>query len=396
MHEIDPPNARALKLPETAIHRTAAGGPLRQQRILYLMHVDWRWIKQRPHFLAEVLRATHEVRVMDRWLGPRAGGLTQNRTKVSITHLLPLPWLDGQLGEVLVETQRAWVALVANRFQPTAVWITHPLLYQVVPTTPKGLPLIYDCMDDVLGFKAGSSRTRRVQRLEQEVVLQSALILSSSAALREALIKRYGSACGTKTAVVRNAVSAEVVSTLARGAGTDPLPSPGRLTRIAYFGTVGEWFNWDLIVAAVNEVANLEVHVYGPILRSRAPVHDRIVYHGSVPHHDLPRIATSGYHAYVMPFEVSPLIEAVDPVKLYEYIAIGGETIAVRYAEVERLESMIHLYRSPAEFVHLLRQLTEGTLIRKNTAERRTAFLSANTWDIRCHQVNDLLAALRC
>ena len=33
------------------------------KRILYFMHVDWNWIKQRPHFLAEGLSQHFKVDV---------------------------------------------------------------------------------------------------------------------------------------------------------------------------------------------------------------------------------------------------------------------------------------------------------------------------------------------
>ena len=32
--------------------------------LLYLMHVDWRWIKQRPHFLAEILSEDLDLAVV--------------------------------------------------------------------------------------------------------------------------------------------------------------------------------------------------------------------------------------------------------------------------------------------------------------------------------------------
>ena len=34
-----------------------------RKKILYLMHIPWGWIKQRPHFLAELLSIDFDVDV---------------------------------------------------------------------------------------------------------------------------------------------------------------------------------------------------------------------------------------------------------------------------------------------------------------------------------------------
>ena len=53
------------------------------KKILYVMNVEWNWIKQRPHFIAEGLSKNHHVEVLYRYWYNRKG-LTLNRNENSV------------------------------------------------------------------------------------------------------------------------------------------------------------------------------------------------------------------------------------------------------------------------------------------------------------------------
>ena len=104
----------------------------------------------------------------------------------------------------------------------------------------------------------------------------------------------------------------------------------------------------------------------------------------------------SQFDAYVMPFLLSPLIEAVDPVKIYEYLAFGKEVLTVRYPEIERFSEFVHFYQAPSDFVRLdwNRSAAPGSLRRKHKQSNTPAFLAANTWESRGEQVFQLMTRL--
>ena len=60
--------------------------------------------------------------------------------------------------------------------------------------------------------------------------------------------------------------------------------------------------------------------------------------------------------AMIMPFKVNPIIEAVDPVKLYEYINMGKAVIAPYYKEIERFRPYVYFYWDETSFFQLLKQ----------------------------------------
>jgi len=210
--------------------------------------------------------------------------------------------------------------------------------------------------------------------------------------LQNLIIERYGDLSRGKTSVVRNGLKSDLIETGIVAEATHMVANV-HPTKIAYFGTIAEWFDFDVLVAALNEIPGLEFHLLGPVSSPNVPSHARLKFHRPISHERLAEFA-AGFDAFVMPFRVTPLIESVDPVKLYEYLAFGKEVLSVGYAEIDRFSHLVHFYRGPEEFVRLSTQLSKGNLIRKNTIDARTPFLAQSTWSTRAIQIAEILAAL--
>ena len=52
-------------------------------KILYLLHTDWNWIKQRSQFLAENLSYTNDMTVAYKFSFKR-GSLVKNKSKIKL------------------------------------------------------------------------------------------------------------------------------------------------------------------------------------------------------------------------------------------------------------------------------------------------------------------------
>src|SRR6202035_2876551 len=70
---------------------------------------------------------------------------------------------------------------------------------------------------------------------------------------------------------------------------------------------------------------------------------------GELAYADLPRVA-SAFDVGILPFKVTPLTEAADPVKVYEMLAAGLPVVAVDLPELRRLAPLVALARTPEEF----------------------------------------------
>jgi len=141
----------------------------------------------------------------------------------------------------------------------------------------------------------------------------------------------------------------------------------------------------------VNALPGMEIHLVGAIDRGVSILHhDRILWRGPKRHDELPAVMGE-FDCLAMPFRVTPLIESVDPVKLYEYISYNKPIIAVYYDEIARFAPFVHFYRTHAEALDLVSRLMTGALDKKYSDTERRTFLAANSWRERASLAADVM-----
>lgn len=358
-----------------------------EERWLFLIHVDWRWIRQRPHWFAEEAQKRHEVLVAYRLHAERRR-LPTNPSDVPRFAMLPLPLgrLVGRptLARPLLFAQRAWLGIMTARFRPTHVYVSHPKLVATLPKrVRRTAALVYDCMDDAVAM-APAHQQAAMLREEEEITSAAQVVITSSRVLADRLAERYGADVRVKTVLVQNGLHVpsfgETPSDEADGTST----RTGAL--VGYAGTVARWFDFDSVMAALDACPRVRFRVVGP-RTGLEPAHERIDYLPPVNHAELPRIL-SACDALIMPFKHDPIVTAVNPVKLYEYLAYGLPIIAFRYGEIEAdFGDFVEFYSTPEELIDILQALEAGNLEpRGGTAERR-AFMRRSTWPERWEQV---------
>lgn len=124
-----------------------------KSKMAYLMHVDWDWIKQRPHFLYEELTRYYSVDLfyIDKMYGSEAGRNRNSRDVFSeskVRTLKKLPLSGKFKGLRTIE----WVmnrSIHQSLNQYDYIWVTSPLLLDFVSLDHlEDKVVIYDCMDD--------------------------------------------------------------------------------------------------------------------------------------------------------------------------------------------------------------------------------------------------------
>ena len=355
------------------------------------MHVDWRWIKQRPHFLAEELSKDYDVLVLYR---PNLRRLTLPRNASSVHRLafLPIPRSHDRVARALDQMcQRMWLTLIGWLFKPDIVWLTFPTLHRYLPFSLRSKPIVYDCMDDAVGFTADRREAERIVATERRVVQAAGLILCTSQYLLNRITERYRSSIVRPPVLIRNAISRELLEDVARRFDYHRPRHKSRTAtsspyKVAYVGTVGNWVDLDSLTHCVELLGDVQFELVGPVLLRHRLAVERIVYHGAVEHSGL-LTHVERFDAFIMPFVLNDLTRGVDPVKLYEYLAFGKEVVSVFYDELKRFAPFVHFYTSWNELVAILRSLIDETAIRKNTREKTLPFLQENTWVSRASDI---------
>ena len=131
----------------------------------------------------------------------------------------------------------------------------------------------------------------------------------------------------------------------------------------------------------------MEYEFIGPIEKVITPYcHERIHYLPPVAHDELQNV-TSEADAYILPFKINELIEAVDPVKFYEYINFSKNIISVYYDEISRFDDFVCFYQNENQYIDVLRRLIKDNTL-KYSQDMRLKFLEENTWSERAESMS--------
>ncbi|AYB41925.1 hypothetical protein [Paenibacillus lautus] len=366
----------------------------KKPKIAYLMHVDWNWIKQRPHFLYEELTFYYNVDLFyiqniytRRYIKVNNSRNVYNYSKINFLKKLPL---SGRFKELQMIEKLINYKTVASLQNYDYIWVTSPIILDFVTLDEfEGKIVIYDCMDDFLGFYSGTSTVGRLKKLEVDLVNRADYIFTSSNYLRKKMELSYEREMKVSPYLIGNGISRtlfnqEVFQNISQ-------VKPNRtdcLWNLMYIGTIGEWINFDIIIMVLQQIPDVKFTMVGPI-DTRVPQHSRIEYTGPIKHEELMTYASLA-DAFVMPFKVNELVRSVDPVKIYEYILFGKPIFSIEYGEMYKFLPFVNLYSGEKDLLNLVRDLQDDE-IKVLSREESLSFLKQNTWSVRAEQIVSIL-----
>lgn len=240
-----------------------------------------------------------------------------------------------------------------------------------------GAQTVYDCIDDWDSSLGGAWYSRRI---ENRLVEESDLVVASARALKDGLEARSW----RDVALVPNAVNTHL---FARGR-EHPRPSdlPEADAVFLYVGALwGEWFDWDWVVALARGRPDAAVVLVGDYRGQCKNPPGNLHFLGLRPQSEVPAYLA---HADVclVPFKVSPLIRAVSPLKVFEYLAMGKPVVASDMPELHDLP-YVTIVHGAEEFVQAVGR-AQGI---KPLEEDIARFTGENGWKARVRQLERLL-----
>ena len=361
--------------------------------MLYIMHLPWGWIKQRPHFLAEYLNRYYQVSVFCRKFYKRKW-LVDNAMQqaIDVHEFYRLPLARYRLFEIINDCL-ANLQLQRQMKDVDICWITYPTWYPMLRSIlPNEAFLIYDCMDDALEFptsKLHASNMKRLVTSERALIKRANMVFASSVYLKEKLIQRYN--ISKNIHVVNNAVYLDDAVL----ASEIELPKTGskyamQVNKILmYIGTISEWMDIALILESLSKHSNIIYYLVGPV-DIELPVHERLIHIPPVAHCDIYSYMQKA-DALILPFEVTELVKSVNPVKIYEYIYSGKPIIAAAYDETRFFHEYVYTYNYREEYDRYLDLLVSDALTAKKNEEDCKSFAMQNTWAERTNMMHALI-----
>jgi glycosyltransferase involved in cell wall biosynthesis len=248
--------------------------------------------------------------------------------------------------------------------------------------------LCCDLIDDPIVF-SGPELYRQFLNWEDELIAQSDIVTYSAEALRDKALRNPRA----RHLSLPNAVNARWFRD--RSAA---LPEPEDIAAISHprAGFVGSIFHWtDLDTAAlvIRSMPDVSFVFIGPLerpeiidsLRGFANFH----YLGPKPPDRIP-VYVRSLDVCLSFFRRDQLAAAVDPVKVYEYLALGKPVVATPLPEFARFGDLVRVAEDPDSLARGIREsIAEHD---PDLPRRRQAFADANSWDQR---IDQLLAAIR-
>jgi len=108
--------------------------------------------------------------------------------------------------------------------------------------------------------------------------------------------------------------------------------------KCVYIGALEDWFDWELINNTFEKLSKdgytLDIYGFSNNDISKLIKTNNIKFKGSIDNTKVQSILTK-YDIGIIPFKVTDLIEYVNPIKLYEYLASGLKVISINWKELK-------------------------------------------------------------
>nr|BFD40773.1 glycosyl transferase [Pseudomonas sp. FFPRI_1] len=310
-------------------------------KLVYLSPVSWHSFAQRPHELVRQFHAFTQAPVL--WVEPYPTRLPVladllERRPAHAQHqpqpdwltlsqpwalpIEPLPgsgWLNRLFWRPLIQQVRDFAQ------GPTQLGIGKPshLALQLL-REPIFDSSFYDVMDNVPAFYHGWSR-RAMSRRQHETAKAVTMALTSCSSLQHYWLQQE--------------VNARLLLNGCASERLPPLPlsrpaTPGQRRVFGYVGTLAKWFDWDFIRSLALEFPEAEVRLigpqHGPIPSSLPP---NILRLPALSHEAALETMTE-FDIGLIPFKRNDITRFVDPIKYYEYRALGLPVVSTIFGEM--------------------------------------------------------------
>jgi len=338
--------------------------------LIYLSPVPWDSFSQRPHECVRYFHLRTGGRVF--WVDPyptrfpvladvlhrrpqlRCTGsdtpawLTLAKPKAIPFEPLPFSGLFNQLlwRNIISEIER-----VADK-STTLFGIGKPsLLALKLLSTNFFRASFYDAMDDFPAFYTGRSQSSTM-KCEHQIVQRASTVLTSSTSLRTRL--QY---MAHDVRLVPNACASNRLPVLTDRKRT----SSDSTFVIGYVGTMARWFDWKLLAVLAESCPNALFRLIGPIYGG-IPVSlpENVQMEPPRPHDEVLKTMAE-FDVGLIPFKRTNLTSSVDPIKYYEYRALGLPVVSSAFGEMAR--------RGESDGVFLINRNSAGTDILQRARE---------------------------
>ncbi|CAG9622820.1 glycosyltransferase [Sutcliffiella rhizosphaerae] len=324
--------------------------------IIYPPTIDWGFMKQRPQQLMQQFadhgytvfycnKTSSEEDIQE--LAPNLF-LVSNHEKF-VTKTLPQLRADSTCN---VGVWCSWSKLAKELIQYKADWI------------------IYDCVDEFAEW----------MKYEKEMVQIASAVTCTAERIYNRLKREYPN---KNIELIRNAYDKNM------GLHLHPSsPHPSIKKKIGYIGAWAPWVDDSLVRRLASKLIDHEIVIIGAEFGKNFTLKHlpNVTFLGQIPHEQLAS-HLSQMDVCIIPFKITPVTLATNPVKMYEYLATGKPVISSALPECVLAQPYVDIGKNHQEFISKVSYRLSNP---GNENERKSYSLS-NTWENRVNQAITLI-----
>ncbi|HEX4963660.1 MAG TPA: polysaccharide pyruvyl transferase family protein [Thermoanaerobaculia bacterium] len=275
--------------------------------------------------------------------------------------------------EVLTGAFAGWSRILMVEFP-------HPSFFELLAAAnAEGWTTVYDVLDDWEEFHRVGQAVWFDEAFERHLINAVDAVFT----INETLTARIRELGGEEAQIVRNGLRT----------GIEAVREPRSLARgeltVGYFGYLaGAWFDWKLLAEAARLRPSWRFYLIG---YGGSPEGMELTANvellGKQPQSDLAAWAAN-WDVAVIPFKPDRLAAGADPIKTYEYLAMGLPVVCTGVYPPPGSEELVLRADGIDGF---LAAIERAAALPGEAAAERRAFAAASTW---AHRVDELLAAL--
>ena len=331
----------------------------KKEKILYFSLVTWKWIKQRPHFVAMELVNTGKYKVdyryqtlYNRFIPEKEkNNLVHNKVdKINDFRIIPF--------KIFPAINRFRIFLNSNiAFFRTSFWnydkiiLTHPnqidFFFMKVQKLKK-VDFYYEAMDN---YEEWEENIDGYLDKQNRMIMNTKHLIVSSEKLKNKFKKMYGLKNDFIT-LVRNGYDKNTFENYKSIKTNLKKPS------ITYIGTIDDWFDFENVKKYAIKHNKIYFNIIGPINpnvldKVNEIKSNNVIFHGPIEHKLVPKYIEDS-NVMLMPFLINDIIEYVDPVKLYEYLYMKKVCVSSYWKELEQFKGLVSFYNNNNNFEKII------------------------------------------
>lgn len=254
-------------------------------------------------------------------------------------------------------------------------WNTHiRILKKIAKDKKTDVRVVYDCMD----LHSGFGTALKINGLHEDNIIHSSDVIVASSDVIESNLRKYN----------------KPLEQIKNGCSPQDFPLMTHVPqnkKVGYFGAIAEWFDFKTVIEAAKLLPDYSFELIGDYSTVKDKVEhwpSNIVLIGEKPFYELKDYAKD-WNVALIPFLITPLIEATNPVKLYEYLSLGLPIVSSPIPEVMASGADVLIAQSGQEMASAILSSVKSDSSEKRQIRRQ--FAEKHDWSKRAELFANLI-----